>query len=269
MISSTLLVALAGLSTFSQAAPTLSKRGSSKLGYAFGKGAQAKIEQFSPNQGCWGYDWEARVNDSPSWTLPSNCEFVPMLHDGGDMFVNAWKSGDAQGAIDAGAKHILSFNEPDHCGPSHEGGTCMDVATAVAKHKELVQPYADKGIKIGSPAVTNGQEAGKGLNYLKDFLNQCDGCQIDFVCAHWQWAGATDVKSFTDHIETVHRETGKPVWVTEYQAPSGNDPVQFMKEATEWMDKQDFVQRYAYWSVDAKLTNGNALSDLGAAYAGL
>jgi hypothetical protein len=145
----------------------------------------------------------------------------------------------------------------------------MDVATAVAKHKELVQPYADKGIKIGSPAVTNGQEAGKGLNYLKDFLNQCDGCQIDFVCAHWQWAGATDVKSFTDHIEAVHRETGKPVWVTEYQAPSGNDPVQFMKKATEWMDKQDFVQRYAYWSVDAKLTNGNALSDLGAAYAGL
>jgi hypothetical protein len=67
----------------------------------------------------------------------------------------------------------------------------------------------------------------------------------------------------------MHEETGKKVWVTEYQAPSGNDPVKFMKEATEWMDNQDFVERYAYFSVDAKLTNGNQLSALGATYAGL
>jgi hypothetical protein len=116
MVSSTLIVALAGLSTFSEAAPTLLKRGSSKLGYAFGKNNEMKIESFSPNPGCWAYDWEARATDSGSYQLPGNCEFVPMLHDDKDMFVNAWKSGDAEAAIAAGAKHMLSFNEPDHCG---------------------------------------------------------------------------------------------------------------------------------------------------------
>jgi len=118
MVSSAVLLALAGLSTFAQAAPTsLARRGgSSKQGYAFGKAAQSKIAMFSPAQGCWGYNWEARVDNAPSFNLPSGCEFVPMLHDGGDMFVNAWKSGDAEGAISAGSKHILSFNEPDHCG---------------------------------------------------------------------------------------------------------------------------------------------------------
>jgi hypothetical protein len=146
----------------------------------------------------------------------------------------------------------------------------MDVGTAVQKHKELInKPWAGKGISIGAPAVTNGQEPNKGINYLKDFLAQCDGCQIDFVCAHWQWAGQTELSSFTDHITKMHEETGKPVWVTEYQSPSGNDAEKFMKAATQWMDKQSFVQRYAYWSVDAKLTNGNQLSALGETYAGL
>lgn len=116
MVSSALVVALAGLSTFSQAAPTLSKRGgSSKLGYAFGKGHQSKIESFSPNPGCWGYDWEARANDSPAYNLPSTCEFVPMLHDDGPMFSGAFTA-DVDAAIKAGSKHVLSFNEPDHCG---------------------------------------------------------------------------------------------------------------------------------------------------------
>jgi hypothetical protein len=118
MVSSTFVLALAGLSTFAQAAPTVSKRGSSKAGYAFGKGNQGKIEMFSPANGCWGYDWEAKVaqpGGAVVYKLPGGCEFVPMLHDLTPMFVNAWKD-DAPLAIAAGSKHLLSFNEPDHCG---------------------------------------------------------------------------------------------------------------------------------------------------------
>ena len=145
----------------------------------------------------------------------------------------------------------------------------MDVGTAVAKHRELVQPYADKGIKIGSPAVPNGGEDNKGLSYLKNFLDQCTGCTIDFVSIHWQSEAATDVSTFTDHVKKAHELTGKPVWVTEYQAPAGVDQVKFLKDASAWMDQQDFVQRYAYFSVDAKMTNGDSLNELGAAYAGI
>jgi hypothetical protein len=116
MVSSTLIVALAGLSTFAEAAPTVFKRGSSKLGYAFGKSAQDKISLFSPAQGCWGYDWEARVSDvGDMFKLAGGCEFVPMLHDTSDMFVSAFQT-DVPEAIAAGSKHLLSFNEPDHCG---------------------------------------------------------------------------------------------------------------------------------------------------------
>jgi hypothetical protein len=37
---------------------------------------------------------------------------------------------------------------------------------------------------LGSPAVTNGGP-GMGLDWLADFLKQCDGCSIDFICVHW------------------------------------------------------------------------------------
>lgn len=155
--------------------------------------------------------------------------------------------------------------------PPSEGGVCMPVQQAVDSHRKYIQPLKEQGVKIGSPAVTNGNEDNKGINYLVDFLAKCTDCDIDFVCAHWQWNGAdAPVQTFIDHITSMHERTKKPVWVTEFQAPQTNaNPVEWMKEAAAWMDKTDFVQRYAYYSVDAKLTNGDALNDLGAAYAGL
>jgi hypothetical protein len=95
--------------------------------------------------------------------------------------------------------------------------------------------------------------------------------QIDFINIHWQWtSGDTPVKTFTDHVQKAHDMFGKDIWVTEYQAPAGSaDPVKFMKDATAWLDKQSYVKRYAYFSVNDKLTNGDALNDLGVAYAGM
>jgi hypothetical protein len=134
-----------------------------------------------------------------------------------------------------------------------------------------MDPYCGKDIKIGSPAVTNGDADNVGLKYLSNFMDACKDCQIDFINIHWQWtSGDTPVKTFTDHVQKAHDMFGKDIWVTEYQAPAGSaDPVKFMKDATAWLDKQSYVKRYAYFSVNDKLTNGDALNDLGVAYAGM
>jgi hypothetical protein len=60
------------------------------------------------------------------------------------------------------------------------------VSSAVAAWKEHMQPAKQLKEKmyLGSPAVTNGVN-GMGLDWLKDFMNQCDGCSIDFICLHW------------------------------------------------------------------------------------
>jgi hypothetical protein len=36
---------------------------------------------------------------------------------------------------------------------------------------------------LGSPAVTNGAN-GMGLEWLREFIKQCGGCSVDFVCLH-------------------------------------------------------------------------------------
>lgn len=63
----------------------------------------------------------------------------------------------------------------------------MSVNDAVRAWREWIEPTKDyKSLMyFGSPSVTNSGDADKGLNWLRDFLNQCSGCKIDFLCIHW------------------------------------------------------------------------------------
>lgn len=116
MVKSAVILALSGLAALSYAAPVETRSGrSGKRGLAFGKNHQNIAEKFASGPVCWGYNWEARVSDDLTAKMPAGFEFVPMLHDGSDMFVNAFAA-DVEIAIAAGSKHILSINEPDQCG---------------------------------------------------------------------------------------------------------------------------------------------------------
>lgn len=62
----------------------------------------------------------------------------------------------------------------------------MSVSDSVAAWREHMEPA--KTIKdkmyLGSPAVTNGG-GGMGLDWLSQFMKECTGCNIDFICIHW------------------------------------------------------------------------------------
>jgi hypothetical protein len=150
----------------------------------------------------------------------------------------------------------------------------MPVDQAVAAHKQYIQPLASQGLKIGSPAVTNGADANKGINYLKQFMAGCSDCQIDFVVAHYYaWA---NVQDFKNYLTKFHETFNKPVWVTEFGInPGEGDADAFLKEALPWLDQTEWIQRYAYHmtapDVDGKsyLVNsaGNGLTATGRTYA--
>jgi hypothetical protein len=165
----------------------------------------------------------------------------------------------------------------------------MPVDQAVAAHKQYIQPLAAQGLKIGSPAVTNGADANKGisqshstlpstsltdLDYLKNFMAGCSDCQIDFVVAHYYaWANAQDFKNY---LTKFHETFNKPVWVTEFGVnPGEGDADAFLKEVLPWLDQTEWIQRYAYHmaapDVDGKsyLVNsaGNGLTPAGTTYA--
>ena len=106
-------------------------------------------------------------------------------------------------------------------------------------------------------------------------MNQCTGCQIDFVVAHYYaWDNAQDFKNY---LEKFHKTFNKPVWVTEFGVTSG-DANAFLKQVLPWMDAQPWIERYAYHmvapstgtSTDKKYlisADGNSLSDIGTTFA--
>lgn len=148
----------------------------------------------------------------------------------------------------------------------------MAVGAAVAAHRQYIQPLAAQGLRIGSPSVTNGDGPNKGINWLKQFMSGCSGCQIDFVVAHYYaWDKAEDFKNY---LTKFHTTFGKNVWVTEFGVTEGNAD-EFLKQVLPWMDSQAWIERYAYHMVAPAnggpqyLINaaGNGLSSTGQVYA--
>jgi len=269
MFKSALLLTLAGLSTFTDAIP-LKARGGGKRGLAFpkqnnGVAGSTYTKQFSgSNQVTWMYDWEAVIDGQPI-----DVEYVPLLHSNEQWCTQGWAANFAAAQKQYKVSHVLSFNEPDQAGG---GGTKMDVATAVAAHKQFIQPLAQQHIRIGSPAVTNAKEANKGADWLKQFIAQCTGCQIDFVVAHYYaWDNLDDFKNY---LKSFHDTFNKPVWLTEFGVTQGNAE-EFLKKALPWLDSQDWIERYAYNMVAPAAsgndylinTAGTGLSSVGNVYA--
>lgn len=280
---------LATLAALTDAAPT--KRASAgKRGLAFpkqnnGVAGSTYTQLFkSYDQITWMYDWEAVIDGTPV----SGLEYVPLLHSNQDWCTAGWTANVANAQKNYNVKNVLSFNEPDQCGyvfssslttkrvyanPSSGGGSCMSVSDAVTAHKQYIQPLAGS-LRIGSPAVTNGDGDAKGINWLKSFMSQCSNCQIDFVVAHYYaWDKADDFKAY---LQKFHDTFNKPVWVTEFGVTEGDAPA-FLKEILPWMDQQSWIERYA-WHMAAPTTDagglkfllneaGNALNDVGSAFA--
>ena len=206
----------------------------------------------------WAYNWGQVAGSG----LSAAFEYVPMLWGTRNDFISNWV-GNARAAISAGSTHILGFNEPDLAAQAN-----MDPGTAANAYRTYIHNnFAGTGIRLGSPAVTNGG-GDMGLNWLNNFLNACSGCQVDFVAIHW-YDSATNVEYFKNHVTEAHTRTGKPVWLTEFGA-SGSDEqvVSFLQQVLPWLDSQDFVERYSYFMArDGLLNHGTEMSSYGNTFA--
>ncbi|ERF71815.1 hypothetical protein EPUS_01730 [Endocarpon pusillum Z07020] len=255
-------VSSAASATPTPAAPSMSY-GTSKRGLAYNSAALTGA--FAGQAMSWAYNW----GDRPDGTLAPGIEFVPMLW--GEKKFGNWEAS-AKSALAAGAKHLLSFNEPDLAEQAN-----MNTATAAAAHIKYMNPYAGQA-KIGSPAVTNGGPSGgtdgMGLGWLRKFFDRCNGnCKVDFVAFHW-YDSADNVAYFKNYVSDVIKlaqEKGvQKVWLTEFAAAGSDAQIaKFLAEVLPWMDSNDAIERYAYFMCsDGRLVNGNSLTAVGKAYAG-
>ena len=203
----------------------------------------------------WYYTWGG---DRPN-PAPSSVEFVPMewgyygnANNGSINWLNSRKA-------QPGVKAFLGFNEPDHTDQAN-----LSVNYAL----EGFSYMSTLGIPIGSPACADDNDS-----WMQSFMSKANGTdpitkkpyinpttklgyRIDFVCVHCYSRNPYD---FIGYIQYIHNLYGKPLWITEF-APadwSGTNPVSaqecmnYMRIAVPWLNSQDYVQRYAWYTGSA------------------
>jgi hypothetical protein len=234
-----------------------------KRGIAYNDAAAASTLLAAANSGKFGYSYNW---DSNSNGFSSSLSYVPMLWGPIDVHTSRWNA-NADAMIAAGSTHLLSFNECDNAGQCN-----MGAEAAAAAHVQWMNPYSGKA-KIGSPAITNSNIPGEGLDWLRSFMKKCNeiDCAIDFCVTHWyDLPSATE--SLFDHISSVSEICGgKKVWVTEF-APveaSEQDIANFMPNVLSRLDSSSTVSAYFYFytAVGSLLSDSGSLSSYGRLYA--
>jgi hypothetical protein len=210
----------------------------------------------------YAYNWDSNSNG-----FQSSLSYVPMLWAPIDVHLSRW-SANAESSLAAGSTHMLSFNECDNAGQCN-----MGAEAAAQAHVAHMNPYAGRA-KIGSPACTNSNLPGEGLDWMRAFMAKCDeiNCAIDFCVTHWYHLPSAADDLFA-HIQKVSDICGgRKVWVTEF-APveaSEQDINNFLPNVLPRLDADDNVEAYFYFMAGANslLDSANsALSSYGSIYA--
>lgn len=238
-----------------------SKRGFARTGLDI-----QELQALSPSVS-WTYNW--RLSPGPSYRS-SAMDFMPMVHDG--QINNSPNSG----PYDA----LLGFNEPDIDSQAH-----LNPWEAANMWPQVEQVAQNMGVQtLVSPAMCG--DIGKGTSWMGSFLNACQNCRIDAIAIHSYWCTLDGLRSLVDS----YRHFGKKIWLTEFACAdqnfdvSMNGQIRFMKEVVPWLEQEDIIEKYAWFSYftnewrygitnpnpDAGLVHQNGdLSPLGRVYVNL
>lgn len=247
-------------STAASAASSVASGGSDGVKKGLAYNSVSLLSSFSGAS--WAYNWAAGAGGS----MPSGVEYVPMLWGTND--ISAWPAA-VNTAITNGASHVLSFNEPDF--PTQAN---IPAAQAATLHIANVANLAGK-VKIGSPAITNSNIAGQGIDWMNAFLSACGGaannCKLDFLAFHWYNNPGTmdDFKSHVSTLISLAEQNNVPkVWLTEFAVNGdSDDQAAFLAEALPYLDSLPQVERYSYFMVgNGQMMTNNALNVVGKAY---
>jgi len=216
----------------------------------------------------WSYSWG--WDQVPN--QPANVEFVPMAW-------GAWSvDGLGKGLQKSVVPHIKSgkikrffgFNEPDKREQAN-----MSYQNALKYWPQLEA----LGVPLCSPACANPE----GINdntvqgvrgtWMKDFMAEADrrGYRIDYTGVHWY--GGTHVQHFKDKMKRIYEKYGRrPILITEF-APADWEArnlsqnrhkapmvLAFMKEVLPWLERQDWVAGYAWFSFEHNEAVGHTSS---------
>lgn len=224
--------------------------GGGKVGIAWPLGNDPSIKNFKTGKVDKYYTWSPWCVDFAN-QVGMNC--CPMLW--GDKQI-----GDFTKLVKPGYAHCaLGPNEPNQSGQSN-----MSPQHGADLWQKYLNPLKDQGYYLVSPACTN---APSGKEWIKGFLDSCDGCHVDAIALHWY---GTDPQNFIDYVTDMHNTFNKPIWVTEFACQnfaggaqcSWDQVFSFMRKVTGFMDSASFVQEYFAFGAMHDMFNVNPANQL-------
>ncbi len=226
------------------------------------------IPRVEATKSYWNYSWSLeRVERQPE-----DLEFMPMLW--GAWGMEKFEENLATHVIPqikAGhAKRLLPFNEPDK--PEQANMPVSEVLKYWPKLEEL-------GIPLCSPACANPlsdiDESTQGVRgtWMRDFMKEADArnYRMDYIGVHWY--GGTSPRAFKERMIEVYEEYGKrPLLITEFAVAdwgaktptdNANSPAAvlgFMKEVLPWLEAQNWIAGYSWFSFEIDEAPGTSSS---------
>lgn len=206
----------------------------------------------------WAYDWSATPPPAggPAW--------VPMVWGAGSVSPSTIAA--LRAARRSGQAHyLLGFNEPDL---SSQANMTPEQATNLWPQLERT------GLRLGSPAPASPDDG-----WLARFmaLAHARRLRVDFVALHFyqDFTDPNAVASLRRELVAIHREYGKPIWVTELgtvDIRSWHEPMQrtptealarsYMRRVFAMLDSLRFVQRYAWFTDECSSSSDCRFSSL-------
>jgi hypothetical protein len=226
------------------AAATTAKKGVGA--WAFSGATEALAESGAS----WYYTW----SPTPGVAGPGRVQFVPMIWGSANVTASTLNQVKQEGPA------LLGFNEPDMSSQSN-----MTPAQALSLWPQLMAT----GMQLGSPAVADN--AATPGSWLDQFMSgaAARGYRVNFITLHWYGADfdtAAAVSQLESYIQAVHARYRLPIWVTEFalanfggspSTPSPQQQAAFVTAATAMLQGLGYVQRYAWFGLQATPSDGS------------
>jgi hypothetical protein len=245
-----------------------------KRGIASNAAPGSALSPSASNPGVsWWYNWASQGSGQGA-----GIEFVPMI----------W-GGSSSGPISSGSSYLLGFNEPNFKSQAN-----LTPAQAAADWPKVEALAKSAGIPLVSPAVNycGSSTDGSGCadptvydpyTYLKDFFNDCTGCEVDYIAVHWYNCDLPSLKAYLEgNLDAGgglqgFTQFGKPIWLTEFSCNGSSTAAQnkaYMQAAVPYLEANPHIYRYSWFSAgpipNAELMNSDgSLTDLGMTYVSL
>lgn len=233
----------------------------------------------------WHYAWIANPTQYTKCKNQSvSAEFVPMVNGIGQAqnmhesvtthYKDVWTENNV--------RYLLGYNEPDYGNGHNHPHQCTpaDAAKDWPKLQDLARMF-DPPLGLIAPGVASGGESGSRdawdenghSTWLDEFfgncsevVQDCDPSMIQYIAMHDYWG---DVQMLERKLDgAVQRYGGRKVWITEIAITNWRDPPTrdmedaYMRDLLPFLDSNDNVFRYAWFSTRNAVNNQNGGSNL-------